>query len=210
MPVIEVDRLHKRYGARGAVHDVSFAVEEGEIFGILGPNGAGKTTAVGCIEGLRSPDGGSISVLGLDPRRAATGCGRCWASSCRPVSCRTGCAWGRPCSVRVVLPGARGRRRARGPGLMVAVGLLGLDGPFPRRPRGFAATFVAGTSAVFAIGLLIAALVPRAKPSKFLLPDVVVQIGSWTGEGPVPLQLAALVAIALVATGAAARLFRWE
>jgi hypothetical protein len=93
---------------------------------------------------------------------------------------------------------------------MVAVGLLGLDGPFPRRPRGFAATFVAGTSAVFAIGLLIAALVPRAKPSKFLLPDVVVRIGSWTGEGPVPLQLAALVAIALVATGAAARLFRWE
>jgi ABC-2 type transport system ATP-binding protein len=69
MPVIEVDRLHKRYGARVAVQDVSFAVEEGEIFGILGPNGAGKTTTVECIEGLRSPDGGTISVLGLDPRR---------------------------------------------------------------------------------------------------------------------------------------------
>lgn len=69
MPVIEVDRLQKRYRHHTAVHDVSFAVEEGEIFGVLGPNGAGKTTTVECIEGLRSPDGGRISVLGLDPRR---------------------------------------------------------------------------------------------------------------------------------------------
>jgi ABC-2 type transport system ATP-binding protein len=46
---------------------VSFSVEEGEIFGILGPNGAGKTTTVECVEGLRRPDGGSVSVFGLDP-----------------------------------------------------------------------------------------------------------------------------------------------
>jgi len=52
-----------------AVDDVSFTVQEGEIFGILGPNGAGKTTTVECIEGLRAPDSGRISVLGLDPRR---------------------------------------------------------------------------------------------------------------------------------------------
>jgi ABC-2 type transport system ATP-binding protein len=52
-----------------AVGDVSFTVHEGEIFGILGPNGAGKTTTVECIEGLREPDGGKISVLGLDPLR---------------------------------------------------------------------------------------------------------------------------------------------
>ncbi len=67
MSVIEVDNLHKRYGERVAVRDVSFAVEEGEIFGILGPNGAGKTTTVECIEGLRPRDGGSVSVLGHDP-----------------------------------------------------------------------------------------------------------------------------------------------
>jgi ABC-2 type transport system ATP-binding protein len=68
MPVIEVTDLYKRYRDHIAVRDVSFAVEQGEIFGILGPNGAGKTTTVECIEGLRKPDGGSIKVLGLDPR----------------------------------------------------------------------------------------------------------------------------------------------
>ena len=69
MNVIEVNHLTKRYGDRAAVDGVSFSVEEGEIFGILGPNGAGKTTTVETIAGLRSPDGGTISVLGLDPRR---------------------------------------------------------------------------------------------------------------------------------------------
>src|SRR6202046_1220119 len=67
--VIEVQHLHKSYGKTVAVDDISFAVQEGEIFGILGPNGAGKTTTVECIEGLRTPDQGQISVLGLDPRR---------------------------------------------------------------------------------------------------------------------------------------------
>ncbi|PXY24789.1 multidrug ABC transporter ATP-binding protein [Prauserella sp. PE36] len=69
MPIIDVQNLHKRYGDKVAVEDVSFTVERGEIFGILGPNGAGKTTTVECIEGLRKPDGGTVSVLGLDPRR---------------------------------------------------------------------------------------------------------------------------------------------
>lgn len=69
MPVIEVRHLRKTYGEHVAVADVSFDVEEGEIVGILGSNGAGKTTTVECIEGLRSPDSGSISVLGLDPQR---------------------------------------------------------------------------------------------------------------------------------------------
>jgi ABC-2 type transport system ATP-binding protein len=67
--VIEVQHMRKRYGDTAAVDDVSFTVEEGEIFGILGPNGAGKTTTVECIEGLRTPDSGTISVLGLDPIR---------------------------------------------------------------------------------------------------------------------------------------------
>jgi ABC-2 type transport system ATP-binding protein len=51
-----------------AVNDVSFSIQEGEIFGIIGPNGAGKTTTVECISGLRVPDSGSISVYGLSPQ----------------------------------------------------------------------------------------------------------------------------------------------
>ena len=69
MTVIDVEHVHKRYGEKVAVDDVSFTVEEGEIFGILGRNGAGKTTTVECIVGLRRPDRGRIRVLGLDPRR---------------------------------------------------------------------------------------------------------------------------------------------
>jgi ABC-type multidrug transport system ATPase subunit len=68
MTVIEVENVHKEYGGTVAVDDVSFSVEEAEIFGILGPNGAGKTTTVECVEGLRAPDRGRIRVLGLDPR----------------------------------------------------------------------------------------------------------------------------------------------
>jgi ABC-2 type transport system ATP-binding protein len=68
MSVIEVEHLRKSYGDTVAVSDVSFSIEEGEIFGILGPNGAGKTTTVECIAGLRDPDGGRISVLGHDPQ----------------------------------------------------------------------------------------------------------------------------------------------
>ena len=60
---VEIAHLRKAYG--GVV--VSFSVAEGEIFGILGPNGAGKTTTVECVLGLRSPDAGSIRVMGLDP-----------------------------------------------------------------------------------------------------------------------------------------------
>lgn len=52
-----------------AVRDVSFTVGRGEIFGILGPNGAGKTTTVECLQGLRSRDGGEVTVLGIDPGR---------------------------------------------------------------------------------------------------------------------------------------------
>ncbi|MFF1923746.1 ABC transporter ATP-binding protein [Streptomyces sp. NPDC058221] len=67
MAVIEVNGVHKAYAGRPAVDGVSFAVDEGEIFGILGPNGAGKTTTVECVEGLRVPDSGTVRVAGLDP-----------------------------------------------------------------------------------------------------------------------------------------------
>jgi ABC-2 type transport system ATP-binding protein len=68
MAVITVENLHVAYGETVAVDDVSFSVNEGEIFGILGPNGAGKTTTVECIGGLRRPGSGTVEVLGLDPR----------------------------------------------------------------------------------------------------------------------------------------------
>jgi ABC-2 type transport system ATP-binding protein len=67
--VIEVSGVRKTYGSLVAVDDVSFDVRPGEIFGLIGPNGAGKTTTMECVEGLRKPDRGSISVLGLDPIR---------------------------------------------------------------------------------------------------------------------------------------------
>jgi ABC-2 type transport system ATP-binding protein len=68
-PVIQVSGVRKTYGRTVAVDDVSFEVNDGEIFGLIGPNGAGKTTTMECIEGLRTPDRGTISVLGLDPFR---------------------------------------------------------------------------------------------------------------------------------------------
>jgi ABC-2 type transport system ATP-binding protein len=69
LPVIQVSGVRKTYGSTVAVDEVSFDVHDGEIFGLIGPNGAGKTTTMECIEGLRTPDRGSISVLGLDPFR---------------------------------------------------------------------------------------------------------------------------------------------
>ena len=67
--VIDVKGVRKTYGSTVAVDEVSFHVADGEIFGLIGPNGAGKTTTMECVEGLRSPDRGTISVLGLDPVR---------------------------------------------------------------------------------------------------------------------------------------------
>jgi ABC-2 type transport system ATP-binding protein len=67
--VVTVSGFRKTYGKTVAVDDVSFEVRDGEIFGLIGPNGAGKTTTMECVEGMRRPDRGSISVLGLDPYR---------------------------------------------------------------------------------------------------------------------------------------------
>src|SRR6516162_7828597 len=67
--ILQVENLVKRYGDVEAVRGVSFAVEQGEVFGLLGPNGAGKTSTVEVLEGLRVPDGGKISVCGLDPQK---------------------------------------------------------------------------------------------------------------------------------------------
>jgi len=70
-PVIRVRGLVKRYGDLVAVDGIDFDVAPGEIFGLLGPNGAGKTTTVEILEGLRSPDGGQVSVLGVDVSHGA-------------------------------------------------------------------------------------------------------------------------------------------
>ena len=68
-PVVHVSGIRKAYGRIVAVDGVSFDVYEGEIFGLIGPNVAGKTTTLECVEGLRRPDRGTISVLSLDPAR---------------------------------------------------------------------------------------------------------------------------------------------
>jgi ABC-2 type transport system ATP-binding protein len=66
--IVEARELYKCYGPKVAVDHVSFAVKEGEVFGILGPNGAGKTTTLEMIEGIRVPDGGTAFVDGLEVR----------------------------------------------------------------------------------------------------------------------------------------------
>lgn len=64
--MIEVINLTKKFGAKLAVDNVSFKVNDGEIFGFLGPNGAGKSTTIKMITGLLSPDEGKIMVGGVD------------------------------------------------------------------------------------------------------------------------------------------------
>jgi ABC-2 type transport system ATP-binding protein len=68
-PILQVENLEKRYEDVHAVRGVSFSVQEGEVFGLLGPNGAGKTSTIEVLEGLRVPDGGRVSVCGLDPQK---------------------------------------------------------------------------------------------------------------------------------------------
>jgi ABC-2 type transport system ATP-binding protein len=68
-PVIEVRDFRKTYGDFIAVDGISFEVNKGEIFGLLGPNGAGKTSTLESLEGLRSPNNGSLRVAGVDPTR---------------------------------------------------------------------------------------------------------------------------------------------
>jgi len=67
MAAIEVSSLTVRYGDVVAVDDLSFTAEAGRVTCVLGPNGAGKTSTIECLEGLRRPTAGRLSVLGLDP-----------------------------------------------------------------------------------------------------------------------------------------------
>jgi ABC-2 type transport system ATP-binding protein len=72
--VIEAEHLVKRFGGFTAVQEVSFGVRAGEVAAVLGPNGAGKTTTIEILEGFLAPSGGTVRVLGADPRRG----GRAW------------------------------------------------------------------------------------------------------------------------------------
>ena len=74
MAVLEVAGLAKAFGGVQAVHDVSFALDAGELLALIGPNGAGKTTCFNCLNGQLRPDAGSVrlagrELVGLPPRR---------------------------------------------------------------------------------------------------------------------------------------------
>lgn len=66
MPLLEVERLCKRFGGVRAVHEVSFSLDEGELLGIMGPNGSGKTTLFNLLAGAIRPDSGRIHFGGAD------------------------------------------------------------------------------------------------------------------------------------------------
>jgi ABC-2 type transport system ATP-binding protein len=70
---VKVERLTRHYGKRRGVVDLTFEVQEGEIFGFLGPNGAGKTTTIRQLMGLMRPTSGSARVFGLDCWKESTG-----------------------------------------------------------------------------------------------------------------------------------------
>src|SRR6476660_8908585 len=69
--IIEVEGLTKSYGSKRGIADVSFEVDEGEVFGFLGPNGAGKTTTIRLLRALRHGDAGTARIAGFD----------CWKQS---------------------------------------------------------------------------------------------------------------------------------
>ncbi|MFB6077399.1 MAG: ABC transporter ATP-binding protein [Halarchaeum sp.] len=70
-PVVVADDVRKSYGDTVALDGVSLSIDEGEVFALIGPNGAGKTTLTRCLTGTRSPDGGSVTLLGESPGEAA-------------------------------------------------------------------------------------------------------------------------------------------
>jgi ABC-2 type transport system ATP-binding protein len=67
-PLVELDRVSKRFGEVRALEDVSLRIDAGEVVAMLGPNGAGKTTSISIMLGTRKPTSGSARLFGLDPR----------------------------------------------------------------------------------------------------------------------------------------------
>lgn len=66
---LNIQQLFKRYGSSDAVHNLSFSIKPGEVFGLLGPNGAGKTTTISCITTLEKPSSGHIEIFGIDNQK---------------------------------------------------------------------------------------------------------------------------------------------
>lgn len=66
---IKVTGLSKSYAGNKVISNIELSIGTGQVFGLLGANGAGKTTTIECILGTRKADAGSVSILGLDPRK---------------------------------------------------------------------------------------------------------------------------------------------
>ena len=64
MALLTVERVSKSFGGVAAVHEVSFALQAGRIYGLIGPNGSGKTTLFNCITGLERSDAGHVTFKG--------------------------------------------------------------------------------------------------------------------------------------------------
>jgi ABC-2 type transport system ATP-binding protein len=65
--IIEVNNLNHSFGEKRALNDLTFSVQEGEVFGVLGPNGAGKTTTVRVLNGVLAPSSGQVKIMGMNP-----------------------------------------------------------------------------------------------------------------------------------------------
>ena len=104
MQTVSVQALSKSYGSTARCDDVSFEVDQGEVFALLGPNGAGKTSTLEILEGFRERDSGEVRVLGLDPGERRTG-----AAAAQPD--RRGAPGARGRAVSVGASGARAQRR---------------------------------------------------------------------------------------------------
>lgn len=67
--MLKIDKLKKQYGKMAALDGLCMTVEDGSLYGFVGPNGAGKTTTIKIITGLLAPDGGSVTIDGIDVAR---------------------------------------------------------------------------------------------------------------------------------------------
>jgi len=64
MSAVDVNSIVKSYNHRRVVDDISFSVDQGEIFGLIGPNGAGKTTTIRMMMDITKPDSGNVNIFG--------------------------------------------------------------------------------------------------------------------------------------------------
>jgi ABC-2 type transport system ATP-binding protein len=109
---IAVRELVVRFGSQPAVDGVSFDVAAGQVMALLGPNGAGKTTIVETIEGYRSPDEGTVRVLGSDPVTSRSGLTHRWGVMPQAPGLPMGLTVGEVVELYAALHGSRERTDA--------------------------------------------------------------------------------------------------